>query len=313
MKPSLDPYRHLTFLGEDVIPAAPTFSRVARQPLARPSLALDANSAAFFDVLCEEWGLVAARYRNSILARRQAACLRALRATSAAEAARRIAQDPDAAERALGAVMIGVTAFFRDAGAFESLRRELVRMKGQSAPFTGMSIGCSDGSELYSLAILLAEAGMLDGARLRGLDCRPAAIRAARAGVYGPDAIAGVSAERLLHFFVPVPAYPRLPFASGARPPRMQVAPRFQAACEWVVADAFRLPLEPHDAELHDVIMCRNLAIYLEQQSVTELWVRCLAHLKPGGLLMTGKAERPPMEVRGALRRAGPSLYRRDQ
>jgi chemotaxis protein methyltransferase CheR/two-component system CheB/CheR fusion protein len=55
------------------------------------------------------------------------------------------------------------------------------------------------------------------------------------------------------------------------------------------------------------LIACRNFAIYLQHPAAARLWRRLHSSLRPGGLLLTGKAERP---TSGFLR-AGPCLYRK--
>jgi chemotaxis methyl-accepting protein methylase len=61
------------------------------------------------------------------------------------------------------------------------------------------SAGCSDGAELYSVAMLLSESGGAGddrgiGIELLGTDCRPNAVAAAAEGVYDPAAVAGRAA-----------------------------------------------------------------------------------------------------------------------
>src|SRR5690606_18282179 len=57
-----------------------------------------------------------------------------------------------------------------------------------------------------------------------------------------------------------------------------------------------------------DLILCRNLAIYLEAESAAGLWQRVASALKPGGFLVVGQAERPMV---ASLHRCGPSIYKR--
>jgi chemotaxis protein methyltransferase CheR len=96
--------------------------------------------------------------------------------------------------------------------------------------------------------------------------------------------------------------------AAAPPPPRHRITLR--AHCRWSVGDAFRLPPEVDGAGTRDLVLCRNLAIYLTPESAADLWERCLAQLRPGGLLVTGKAERPPAHIRPALERVGPCIYR---
>ena len=73
----------------------------------------------------------------------------------------------------------------------------------------------------------------------------------------------------------------------------------------WRTGDVLTLP-EPGT---WDLVLCRNLAIYLQPEAASGLWRRLGASLRPGGLLALGKAERPT----GAsdLAAVGPCLYRR--
>jgi chemotaxis protein methyltransferase CheR len=306
MNPQCDRFEHLKFLGDPPAPAALPAARAKPERRAPAEVCLGQDGALFYEALCRAWGLTASRYRDSILSRRQNACLRALRAASPISGASLMGRDQQASERALGAVMIGVTEFFRDSAVFEALRPWVHTLPGD-ATLQALSIGCSDGSELYSLGILLAEEGMLQRSRLRGVDCRPTAIETARSGIYPAAALAGIDASRRANFFAPV-ARTGL---SARKAPRVRIAEEVRRACEWRVADAFSLAPEPGKPGV-DIILCRNLAIYLKPDAATELWERCVACLRPGGLLITGKAERPPSEFRTALRRLGTCIYQRN-
>ena len=57
-----------------------------------------------------------------------------------------------------------------------------------------------------------------------------------------------------------------------------------------------------------DMILCRNLAIYLEDAVVRALWNRLADALVPGGILVTGRAEKP---ARTDLVRLSPCSYQK--
>jgi chemotaxis protein methyltransferase CheR/two-component system CheB/CheR fusion protein len=59
------------------------------------------------------------------------------------------------------------------------------------------------------------------------------------------------------------------------------------------------------------MILCRNLAIYLRGAAAVRLWQSLLASLRPGGILVLGKAERP-LGADG-LTAIGPCIYRRNR
>jgi chemotaxis methyl-accepting protein methylase len=152
-----------------------------------------------------------------------------------------------------------------------------------------LSVGCSDGSELYSLPICLQESGAR-GFCLHGIDCRRRAIERARAGVYAASALDALP-----------PLLREKYFDHDRRGYRIKEPLRHKS--HWHLADAFLgLPAGPYD-----LIACRNVAIYLEHAAAARLWRRLHSALRPGGLLLTGKAERP---TSGFLR-AGPCQFRK--
>ncbi|MDF2433811.1 MAG: two-component system, chemotaxis family, CheB/CheR fusion protein [Mucilaginibacter sp.] len=108
-------------------------------------------------------------------------------------------------------LLIGVTKFFRDQAAFESLKEKLnilLSQKNEEEPIRIWVAGCSTGEEAYSIAILVIE--YLDTLKLKRLpkaqifatDLDSAAIDHARMGVYYDNIVADVSPERLERFFV---------------------------------------------------------------------------------------------------------------
>ena len=263
---------------------------------------LSPDGESFLRWLLSRAGLRFDDYKPETLARRLPATLRALRAASPAHARSVLQRSPDASSPALDALLIGVTGFFRDETVFDSLARRtlpdlLARASQGSAarPLRVWSAGCSDGAELYSVAILLAESGALAaGVELLGTDCRPDAIARASAGVFDAQALKAVPQPLLDRYFEP----------DG---PRHRVRPALRAATTWRLGNALagRAP-EPG---AWDLALCRNLAIYLQPAAAAGLWASLAAALRPGGLLVLGKAERP-LGVAG-LAPEGPCTWRR--
>ena len=108
-------------------------------------------------------------------------------------------------------LLIGVTKFFRDAHAFESLREKLfnlLRQKADSEPIRVWVAGCSTGEEAYSIAILIMEYFELSKLKkapkvqIFATDLDMEAIEHARQGVYYENIVADVSPERLDRFFI---------------------------------------------------------------------------------------------------------------
>lgn len=268
--------RHVTFPRGSRLPAldhAPSRPRSAE--LFERELSLDQSS--FLRWLFEQGGIDHRAYRTETLLRRLPACLRCLHASSLTEARKILEQSPARVAPAIAAMLVGVTSFFRDADVFEWLEREgLQPIREARQAFYVLSLGCSDGAELSSVAMLLAEQSRLEHTYLLGCDCRPEAIQHARLGVYDPVEVRGVSAERRARF---------LESAGNG----WKLVPEIRRRLRWKVSDVHR-GLEPG---VWDVILFRNTAMYFHTRSLRSLWSRIESALRPGGVLVLGRAERP--------------------
>jgi len=235
----------------------------------------------FISWLFHRAGMSEACYRGALLVRRIPACLRALHCETEAHACQILEQRPELLPAAIGALLIGVTEFFRDPPVFETMRTEVLpQLASPARPLRVWSAGCSDGAELYSLAILLAQVGLLEGTFLLGSDCRHDAIERARAGLFNSAALKKIEPTTRCIYFDEVGSFWR-----PIEPLRRRVS--------WKVADLAR------DIEEGpwDIILWRNMAIYLTAEMNEFLWKRLASALVPGGVLIVGKAERPPSEL----------------
>ena len=195
------------------------------------------------------------------------------------EARSRLQREPERVAAALSAVLIGVTDFFRDPQVFAYLDDVVLpKLSAGGRPLRVWSAGCADGAELYSMAILLAHRGLLDGSTLLGTDCRQEGIRKAERGWFDRSQVAHLPVPLRETFFAAE--------AGGWR-----VCNRLRQAVCWKQGNI--LSDQPTDAASWDLILCRNVAIYLEPAASALLWSRLLRALRVGGVLVVGTAERP--------------------
>ncbi len=239
-------------------------------------------------------GLRIDHYRPETLKRRVTGLLRTLQARSLCEARSLVQANLLLMPRAMDALLIGVTSFFRDPQVIDSLRElALPELSSRCRDMRIWGPACSDGSELYSLAIVLAESNLLHRARLLGTDCRASAVVNARRGTFTADATGSLDAMLIRRYF-------RL------RDGSWRISPVLQSRINWRQADVLR-ETEPGG---WDIILCRNLAIYLRPASAIELWRRLRGALRPGGFLVTGKAEHPGAAE--GFRQLAPCLHLRE-
>lgn len=278
-----DALRHVRFAGRPAIAGSRPWQRgKLSSPPQAPAARACERPGEFVSWVFARAGLDAENYRGEPLARRLGACLRALRAGSEAQAREAMEQRPDLLGAAISSLLIGVTDFFRDPPVFDALATKVLPAF-QPSPIRGLrvwSAGCSNGAELYSVAILLAKAGLLEGSFLLGSDCRPDAVEHARKAVYKTANLRRIEpAERRRHFEQ----------AGGAWRP----IERLRRHVHWKVADLGR-GVEPGP---WDLILWRNVAIYLRSHAAAAAWQGLAGALAPGGVLVVGKAERAPVEL----------------
>ena len=195
---------------------------------------------------------------------------------------------------AVSALLIGVTSFFRDPAVFATIRDiVLPELTSGGRPLRAWSVGCSDGAELYSLAMLAAEIAAPHRSLLLGTDCRPDAIRRARAG--------SSMQPRCRRSRRRCATATSIASMAGA-----SLRARISGTSSAGGAATSSACPEPGT---WDLILCRNLVIYMEPGVTRDLWETLGACLRPGGILVVGKAERPT-EAKGLVPLA-PCIYRR--
>jgi two-component system CheB/CheR fusion protein len=197
-------------------------------------------------------------------------------------------QDAAEAESLFHDLLIHVTEFFRDPQAWAALADTVIPRlfagKGRGDQVRVWAAGCATGEEAYSLAMLLLEhAGTMDAPpqiQIFATDLGEAALRFARTGIY-PEAISvTVAPERLARFFSHDDSH-------------YQVRPEVR---ERVLFTAHNLLHDPPFSRL-DLVVCRNLLIYLERDLQRMVFETFHYALRQSGYLFLGGAESPESAV----------------
>lgn len=97
--------------------------------------------------------------------------------------------DPSTLPRLLNYLTVQVSEMFRDPDYFRALREKVIPHLRTYPSLKIWVAGCSNGEELYSLAILFREEGLEQRTIFYATDINPDALRAAEAGVYPLDQI----------------------------------------------------------------------------------------------------------------------------
>jgi two-component system CheB/CheR fusion protein len=234
-----------------------------------------------YRVLEAEFGLDFNHYKPSTVTRRIERRLGLAQARSVDDYLARLRLEREELDALYRDLLIGVTKFFRDPDAFAMLEQqilpELLDREPRNQPLRLWVAGCATGEEAYSLAILLQEL-MADREerpiKIFATDVHRGSLEQATLGVYGEDAIANVSAERLARYF-------------SKAGQTYQVVPELRQ----MVVFAQHNVISDAPFTRVDLISCRNLLIYLQpaaQQRVLSFFHFALSQ---GGVLFLGPSE----------------------
>ena len=244
----------------------------------------DGNLKALTTLLRNHTGHDFSQYKSTTLVRRMQRRMAIHQIENVPDYLRYARQSTSEVDALFRDLLIGVTNFFRDPDAFKALEDHVIprlfRAKSGVDPIRVWVPGCSTGEEAYSIAILLQEHMQLikrtQRVQVFATDIDSQAIERARAGVYPPSIAADVSPERLARFFT---------HESEDSVFRVQKVIR-----DMVVFSEQDVIKDPPFSKL-DLISCRNLLIYLDNQVQGKLLPLFHYALQPGGFLFLGTSE----------------------
>lgn len=208
------------------------------------------------------------------------------------------------AQLVVDALLNQETSFYRDAGVLEAVVTavDLLAEQGVTRRPRIWSAACSTGQEPLSLAILFAERAARLGCgepEIVATDVSEAAINRARAGRYSQFEIQrGLPVRRMIEWFE-------------------AVDPEWIARADLVRRVTYRrqnLVSDPPPPGRFDVVLCRNVLLYLSPQLRREVLDRIASAIRPDGLLVLGAGETvigygdafvPSLRVKGFYEPAG--------
>jgi two-component system CheB/CheR fusion protein len=193
-------------------------------------------------------------------------------------------QTPAEVEALFRDLLIGVTNFFRDTDAFQTLEEKIIPKLFENKPAGSVirlwSTGCSTGEEAYSLAILMQERietlKQNYTVQVFATDIDSRAIATARTGLYPASIAVDLTEERLARFFTAEP--------DGS-------AYRIHKSIRDILVFSEQDVIKDPPFSRLDLICCRNLMIYLGSSLQKKLIPLFHYALKPGGMLFLGNSE----------------------
>lgn len=99
----------------------------------------------------------------------------------------RLLHDPTLLPQVIDCMTVQVSEMFRDPGYFAALRRQVIPHLRTFPSLKVWVAGCSEGEELYSIAILFKEEGLFDRTIFYATEINRRALARAEAGIYEID------------------------------------------------------------------------------------------------------------------------------
>jgi two-component system CheB/CheR fusion protein len=267
---------------------------IARHPYLRPNDRVQEHGVAdddlrrIFDLLRPATGVDFQHYKPPTIRRRLLRRMALHRLSEVSQYIKVLQSNPVELRGLFQDFLIHVTQFFREPESFEALADlvfpKIIEGRDRERPIRMWVCGCATGEEAYSLAIALTEFLQQRGSPVRvqifATDVSETAIERARAGVYSANIAANVSADRLRRFFTRTDGHYR-------------VSKQIRDLCVFARQDLTR---DPPFSRL-DLVMCRNVLIYMD--TVLQRKLIGLFHyaLMPNSHLVLGQSESVGMQA----------------
>ncbi|WP_280588106.1 protein-glutamate O-methyltransferase CheR [Halorubrum sp. Boch-26] len=223
-------------------------------------------------------------YNESYLDRRITARMRRRDTDSHSEYERLLREDDDERQALMDALTINVTEFFRNPEMWDALRDVLRERTSEQRRVRVWSAPSADGREPYSVAMLACDDPDIDESRIEvlGSDISEEALENASEGVYHTTRTTNIAEE-----LEPLSNPDRYVDRDGDT---FQVRPAVQRLVDFethdLIRDGSRGPF--------DVVLCRNLLIYIDVDHKGALFDTLEASLADDGVLVLGMTESVP-------------------
>jgi chemotaxis protein methyltransferase CheR len=233
-------------------------------------------------VIYRHYGFDFRDYAQASLKRRVYRQVNEEKLNTISELCAKLLHNPQTMERLLKGLSINVTSMFRDPHFYVSFRDKVIPLLRTYPFFRIWHAGCSTGEEVYSMAILLHEAGLFDRCRIYGTDINQNVLEVAKSGVipldrmklYTQNYIQAGGTKSFSEYYTAL--------YDGALLSQ-ELRQNIIFAQHNLVSDA--------SFNEFDVIVCRNVMIYFNkdlQNSVHKLFYESLS---PSGILALGSKE----------------------
>ncbi|MBU0990936.1 MAG: protein-glutamate O-methyltransferase CheR [Proteobacteria bacterium] len=238
-----------------------------------------------------ESGINLSENKVSLLQARIAKRLRATRINSITEYIEYIARDQAEYTNFIDGVTTNHTFFFRENKHCEFILKTIDRTKHLKI----WSAASSSGEEAYSIAVQLLSASY--SFEIMGTDISATMLSIARKGVYPIERAQAIPADMLYRYF-----------KKGMNDYQNYIKVKDEVK-KHVTFTRYNL-ITDIAADTYDIIFCRNVMIYFDQQTKMKVVANLIKALKPSGYFIIGQSENL-LGINPGLSSVTPSIYRK--
>jgi chemotaxis protein methyltransferase CheR len=239
----------------------------------------DAELASFTEVIRKKYGIDFTDYERNSLKRGVQRVINKYRLGSLMGLWSKVLQDQEFFFKVIDDLMVNLTELFRNPDTWIQLKESLLDEFKDRSQLCVWHAGCSTGEEVYTMAIVLAEKGLIHKTQTLATDLSSRALEQAEKACYprvlferyGKTALSYLKEKDLEHFF------------------------RYEEDHVYF-KDAFRkhIRFQRHDLVQEEmprnfqIIFCRNVLIYFNENLKMRVLEKLYRSLLPGGYLIIG-------------------------
>jgi chemotaxis protein methyltransferase CheR len=233
------------------------------------------DMAYFEQWVLREFNINLSAYKSNQLHRRINSLMSRVGVSSIEEYISLLKKDPVQKQKFLDFITINVSEFFRNPEIFEELKDKLKNelLKSNSS-LKIWSAACSIGAEPYSIAMYLDELSPMGRHKIIATDIDNTILERAKQGEYVASEIKNIKLEYLNKYFI-------------EKDNKYTLNSKISNMVTFKKHD---LILENYDKDF-DLIVCRNVVIYFNQDVKDVIYKKFGQSLKKGGMLFVGATE----------------------
>ncbi|GAE03180.1 chemotaxis protein methyltransferase CheR [Clostridium botulinum B str. Osaka05] len=230
----------------------------------------------FEEWVLKDFGINLKAYKQNQLQRRILSLMSRVGVNSVEEYINLLKKDKDQRIKFLDFITINVSEFFRNPEIFDELEKKIKveLLNNTSGSLKIWSAACSIGAEPYSLSIIMDEISPNKKHKIIATDLDMTILQRAKEGIYAQAEIKNVKKERLEKYFT----------KEGEKY-------KIKSSIKNVVTfKKHDLILDNYEKDFN-LIVCRNVVIYFNQDIKDNIYKKFSESLKKGGLLFVGATE----------------------